>query len=301
MTKDPSKKCHQHRSEIPLENTENLENSQELIPPSEPRIIYESDVININDDDDEHERFETTTTSVSVPIRSVPSIDLTAEVPIFELVGSQSKQCEGKTRSGNQCARMTLSPSKRCHFHQHEPVDTRADRTPSSVQSLNDSVDTIQEFIRQLESLARNRLQELTTTSSSSQLTTMTSSTLKDPRPKRNKEQKKEQKEVSKKNKKDPSGKTEECCVCYDPVPEDEFLECDHAVCKSCIGQLRDTRCPMCRAEIKSKNISESQKKKMVRRRIEDQTNRNNQLVQQYMELVNQTENPAYSSFRLDF
>jgi len=280
MTKDSSKKCHQHRvtqSDSDVSNTTQvaIDEHEEVIPPSEPRIVY----INIDDDDDHYteEAEDPVPVETQASVDSQAFVDLIAEMPISEQL--VSNQCEGKTRSGNQCARMTLNVSKRCHLHQETTQ-------PRTVQALNASVARLQEQVRQIETLARTRLQQLTNNHQ----------THKEPRPKRNKDKKEQPKD-----RKNSCGKTEECCVCYEPVPEDEFLECDHAVCKSCIGQLRDTRCPMCRAEIKSKNISESQKKKMVRRRIEDQTNRNNQLVQQYMELVNQTENPAYSNFRLDF
>jgi hypothetical protein len=77
---------------------------------------------------------------------------------------------------------------------------------------------------------------------------------------------------------------TEDCCVCYEPVPRKDFLECKHAVCQGCIGQLRDTRCPMCRTEIKSRYVDGKEKRKMIRRRQEDDRNRTNELFQSFIQ-----------------
>jgi hypothetical protein len=293
MTKDPSKKCHQHRnSQMDDQRQQDLQQDLEQ---------------------DQMEEYNETQLSSQVPRPIV--IDLSeetiieSEIPfteqVFPVVSQIRVQCEGTTRSGVQCAKLTSNTNKRCHLHQVDsliqPVSDpiapctiaprtlaprtvaprtlvlRPRRTTTQVRfdEMAENMERLHNQVRQIEeTFARTRLQELTSESSH-----------KDARPKRTKED-------SKKS----SGKTEDCCVCYDPVPEEEFLECEHSVCKNCIGQLRDTRCPMCRADIKSKNISDKEKKKMIRRRQEDHRNRNNELFQNYMQSQNQMAS-VYSSF----
>lgn len=73
-----------------------------------------------------------------------------------------------------------------------------------------------------------------------------------------------------------PPCRTEDCCICYDEqVKQDDFLDCGHSVCKTCIGKLRDTRCPMCRVSISAKFITDKDKKKMENRKKADISQRN--------------------------
>lgn len=268
MTKDPSKKCFQHKH--------HMETSQ------------------INQE----------------PI--VQQIDTPTHV-----------RCEGTTRSGSQCAKMTSNTNKRCHLHKQSEMSSVSDHitqvlaafnapnavpsvipTPvpgpgtgpvvvtarrrerrSTRTSMVETLERIQNQVREIENLARSRLIDITNDDSD------TGREITNVREVSEKKKGRKKKSVSEKEEKhshnSSSDKTEDCCVCYDPVPESEFLECEHPVCKSCIGQLRDTRCPMCRAEIKSKNISEKEKKKMIRRRQEDHRNRNNELFHHYMQNQN--------------
>ena len=79
--------------------------------------------------------------------------------------------------------------------------------------------------------------------------------------------------------------KLHDCCVCLETnVNEDELLECKHSVCKSCVGQLRDPRCPMCRREIKAKWITGASKKRMTQLQKKDKEERNNQLLRAHLQ-----------------
>lgn len=57
-----------------------------------------------------------------------------------------------------------------------------------------------------------------------------------------------------------------ECCICIDPISIKNNMECGHYVCRSCLLQLRDIRCPLCRREIQSHLINESEKEMMIQR-----------------------------------
>jgi hypothetical protein len=75
-----------------------------------------------------------------------------------------------------------------------------------------------------------------------------------------------------------------ECCICYEKiVPSNEKLVCDHFVCITCIKQLRDDRCPMCRCSISSNKITEDMKTKMKNRKKEDHNTRMNDLNREYI------------------
>ena len=46
----------------------------------------------------------------------------------------------------------------------------------------------------------------------------------------------------------------EECSICMDAVPAYIFIKCGHScICKNCSKQLREQRCPLCRAFIEAK------------------------------------------------
>jgi hypothetical protein len=51
-----------------------------------------------------------------------------------------------------------------------------------------------------------------------------------------------------------------------------EQLICNHSVCRRCLSNLRDTRCPLCRREIQASFIRESDKEKMRQRYEYDRT-----------------------------
>lgn len=74
-----------------------------------------------------------------------------------------------------------------------------------------------------------------------------------------------------------------DCCVCMEEMPTSDNLECGHPVCRSCISQLRNDKCPMCRREIKAKHIQPKDKKKMQDRFEEDRVSRQTQAIQQFM------------------
>jgi hypothetical protein len=61
-----------------------------------------------------------------------------------------------------------------------------------------------------------------------------------------------------------------ECCVCYDEMPEADKLDCGHCVCRGCIKQLRNDKCPMCRKTVSARHITSAQKKKMSERFRDD-------------------------------
>jgi len=107
------------------------------------------------------------------------------------------------------------------------------------------------------------------------------------PRPRHNprppQKPKKASEPVKKSEKKEDCSKKEDCCVCYESMPASEVLGCSHPVCKGCLKQLRDDRCPICRAEIKSKYISDKDKKKMAQRKREDALDRANEAFRNYL------------------
>jgi predicted amidophosphoribosyltransferase len=53
-----------------------------------------------------------------------------------------------------------------------------------------------------------------------------------------------------------------------DQMLTSELLDCDHPVCRGCLKNLRDTRCPLCRREIGLNFINESAREK-IRQRFE--------------------------------
>lgn len=246
MTKDPSKKCHQHKHINVNVHVEQVTNEQ---------------VQNVN--------------NARVSIR-----------------------CEATTRNGEQCKKMTKNENKRCHLHNVEQATTSATVlvTSSEVASIN-RVETISMRSQRESSLDLNEEQHVENQPEQeveivlgdveeSESTSGTKS--------KKKKQKKEKVDDKEKNCKE----HEECCICYEPVPSSDFLECSHAVCKECVKQLRDPRCPMCRTEIKSKNISEKEKRRMARRRTQDSRDRANELFRNYLQAQNQvTNNPVTSVF----
>lgn len=64
--------------------------------------------------------------------------------------------------------------------------------------------------------------------------------------------------------------KITECCVCMEQMLSSDQLGCQHYVCRKCVKCLRDTRCPMCRREIRAHFIRETDKEKMRERFVLD-------------------------------
>jgi hypothetical protein len=49
------------------------------------------------------------------------------------------------------------------------------------------------------------------------------------------------------------------CSVCYDEIIDlQDVLSCNHALCETCLKLMRDSRCPVCRLEMKSKKITKN-------------------------------------------
>lgn len=63
-----------------------------------------------------------------------------------------------------------------------------------------------------------------------------------------------------------------DCSVCMEQMLQSDQLLCGHPVCRSCLGSMRDTRCPLCRREIQASFIRESDKEKMKQRYLYDRT-----------------------------
>lgn len=38
-----------------------------------------------------------------------------------------------------------------------------------------------------------------------------------------------------------------ECCICYEKIPSTCKTYCNHYICRECVGQLKEYKCPMCR------------------------------------------------------
>lgn len=79
-------------------------------------------------------------------------------------------------------------------------------------------------------------------------------------------------------------GQVEDCCVCSDCQVKDlDFLECKHAVCKECVGNLRDPRCPMCRAVLKARFITDKDIRKMKAKVRQDRMERAEESFRNYL------------------
>jgi hypothetical protein len=79
------------------------------------------------------------------------------------------------------------------------------------------------------------------------------------------------------------SGKTE-CCVCLEEMPESDKLDCSHSVCRGCVKNLRNDKCPMCRRDISAKHIKPRDKTKMRQRFQDDMLARRLAAVQAYQQ-----------------
>ncbi len=77
----------------------------------------------------------------------------------------------------------------------------------------------------------------------------------------------------------------QECSICYEKtVKETDSLNCKHYVCKECILQMRDVRCPMCRQNLSGKLITEATLSILRSRQYNDTQDRLNALTQAYIQ-----------------
>jgi hypothetical protein len=74
-----------------------------------------------------------------------------------------------------------------------------------------------------------------------------------------------------------------DCCVCLDEMPESDNLDCGHPLCRGCVGNLRNDKCPMCRRDISAKHITSHQKSQMRKRFQEDRVARHAVATQNYL------------------
>lgn len=75
----------------------------------------------------------------------------------------------------------------------------------------------------------------------------------------------------------------DDCCVCYEKMPTSDALGCTHLVCQDCVKKLRDDSCPMCRAPVKSKYLTNRDKAKIARRKQQDAIDRANESFRSYL------------------
>ena len=61
-----------------------------------------------------------------------------------------------------------------------------------------------------------------------------------------------------------------ECCVCLEEMPASDKLDCSHPVCRGCVNQLRNDKCPMCRRDISARHITSRQTSNMRQRFQQD-------------------------------
>jgi hypothetical protein len=217
-----------------------------------------------------------------------------------------SIQCEYTLKNGNQCKKRTKDVSKRCSTHK-ESVDTDV---LSTIITISDDVVNRKKSIRCMERLKNGEQCKKTTKDLESKkchhhINRSTSiipvshheiqPSLSSIHNRLSDCTKKKDKVVSKKQIGTPESLekdchqhevSEECCVCYDSVPSSELLKCSHPVCKSCIKNLRDPRCPMCRTEIDANHITNRDKRRMSMRRTEDVINRNTELLSSFINSI---------------
>jgi len=61
------------------------------------------------------------------------------------------------------------------------------------------------------------------------------------------------------------------CSICYDEIKDmSNVLFCEHGLCAECLNSMRDSRCPVCRCEMRGKKITKSLLKKLRLRKKED-------------------------------
>jgi hypothetical protein len=84
----------------------------------------------------------------------------------------------------------------------------------------------------------------------------------------------------------EPSSAKIDCCVCMEEMPESDKLDCGHPLCRGCVGNLRNDKCPMCRRDISGKHITAHQKSQMRQKFQADRVARHAAATQIYLATV---------------
>lgn len=76
-----------------------------------------------------------------------------------------------------------------------------------------------------------------------------------------------------------------ECCICQETKNKKDvkIFKCTHIVCKNCFTRLRDTTCPMCRADIEGE-LSARMRREVLERKEDDQDERDENLLREFLE-----------------
>ena len=216
-------------------------------------------------------------------------------------------QCEGYTKSGLRCKKKTLDISKKCHLHLKQTIQEEPKEEPKSRQEQKQELKpdqqkprTRSETRRLLEEAllnyqrlyqhnqhndVRENIEQLIRLETEKERI-MNEMRVKEPprRPRKPIRRNTNKKEQEKKQEKKPDLPKEDCCVCFENnVEKDEVLECKHSVCKGCVKQLRDPRCPMCRSDIKSKFITDKDIRSMKIKSRADAQNRTDESIREFL------------------
>ena len=62
------------------------------------------------------------------------------------------------------------------------------------------------------------------------------------------------------------------CCVCDSSMKVENKTKCDHPVCLECLNKLRKPKCPMCRAPIESKLVTDDVLCGIMQREADDES-----------------------------
>jgi len=220
-------------------------------------------------------------------------------------------QCEGTTKSGTRCKKNTKDASKRCHNHRlvapsatttsvssSSRTTTRTapvHRAPTIVIDLTEPSVVISSSVHTYTIQTRSKRRAPVPAAPAARATSHAPAPAPvhrepslvaapedrvkprpthrpRPRPKRAEDEHHHEKEGE-----------EDCCICYEKMPVSDALGCSHMVCQSCTKKLRDDRCPMCRAEIKSKYVTSRDKVKINQRRRQDAIDRANESFRSYL------------------
>jgi len=205
-----------------------------------------------------------------------------------------SVQCEGTTKSGIRCRKTTKDTSKRCHNHRIETPASRPVLTqPVTVVidlSASERVSSSTVYTYTIQTRSRKRTAMIAPAPAPAPPAPAPAPAPVDrvkprpthtPRPTRPKRPNHSEEHSH-------SDKNEDCCICYEQMSASDALDCSHMVCNSCTKKLRDDRCPMCRAEIKSKYISSRDKARMNQRKKQDAIDRANEAFRSYLASQNQ-------------
>jgi len=188
-----------------------------------------------------------------------------------------SCQCEGKTKAGVRCTKRTLHESKRCHFHRDAPAAVESVAAP--VAAAPAAPVTIRVALAAPVALAPVALAPVA----------VAEPEVVSKRGKNTKAATKATKPVLSER---CSDKTE-CCVCMEEMPGSDKLDCGHPLCRDCVGNLRNDKCPLCRREIKAKHITAKQKADMRHKFIEDRISRNSAATHAF---IQQDQQQSYSN-----